>query len=333
MEEQNHENAEPVQKKKEGSSLRSKPWMVSTFVLGILVVLILIGSFSGITGNAISGNKAGNNLINFAVSQGVNATLINVTSDGSFYKVFLSINNQEAPYFVTKDGKYFVSESYLVPLTAKETAPNTNTETQEIPKSTKPSVELYVFTYCPYGTQSEKGILPVVKLLGDQIDFKIRQIGAMHGDFEKVEAQRQLCIEKNYPDKYLDYVLAFDTNADIGACNGVDTCVNPLINAIYTKLGISASKINSCMTSDGLTMYNAEVSNAQSLGVSGSPTLIINGVQANSGRDPASYLDTICQAFSDGSVPVECGEQLSSTSPSAGFGSTSGSSGSAAQCN
>ena len=54
----------------------------------------------------------------------------------------------------------------------------------------------------------------------------------------------------------------------------------------------------------------------------------------NSARDPASYLDTICQAFSDGSVPEECGEQLSTTAYSAGFGYNAGTttSGSAAQC-
>ena len=33
----------------------------------------------------------------------------------------------------------------------------------------------------------EKAMIPVVKLLGDKIDFTIRQIGAMHGDFEKLK--------------------------------------------------------------------------------------------------------------------------------------------------
>jgi len=332
MEEHNHEHTEPVHKAKKGSLLRDKPWVVSTFVLGILILILLVGNLYGVTGKVVSKEKAGENILNFATSQGMTAEVVSVTSEGSFYKVVLVIDGNDIPVYVTKDGKYFTSS--LIPLTSEDKTSDTpapDTSTQEIPKSVKPSVELYVFTYCPYGTQAEKGIIPVVELLGDKIDFSIRQIGAMHGEYEKIEAERQLCIEKNYPTKFLNYLTEFNGNANIGACNGVDTCVNPLINAIYTKLGISATKINACMTSDGVALYSAEEENSQSQGVSGSPTLIINGVKANSGRDSASYLDTICQAFSDGSVPTECGQQLSSVSPSPGFGTSAGTS-SGTQC-
>ena len=332
------ENIESTFKVKRGNLFRDKPWVVSTFVLGILVILLLVGSL-GITGGTVSEKSAGDAILSLANSQGADAELVNVVKEGDFYKVTLSIDGNNVPVYVTKDGKYFTSS--LIPLTeqTQETSPNSNSNTntqtpaQDIPKSTKPSVELYVFTYCPYGTQSEKGIIPVVELLGDKIDFKIRQIGAMHGEYEKIEAERQLCIEKEYPAKYLDYVLAFALNSEIGACGGEATCVGPKIDALYTKLGISKAKIESCIASDGLTIYNAELSNSQKVGVSGSPTLIINGVKISSARDSASYLDVVCQAFSDGSVPAECGEQLSSASPSAGFGTGTTSGGAtAAQC-
>ncbi len=43
-------------------------------------------------------------------------------------------------------------------------------------------------SYCPYGTQAEKGILPVVALLGDKIDFKLRTVHyVLHGDKEDLE--------------------------------------------------------------------------------------------------------------------------------------------------
>ena len=330
------ENIESTFKVKRGNLFRDKPWVVSTFVLGILVILLLVGSL-GITGGTVSEKSAGDAILSLANSQGADAELVNVVKEGDFYKVTLSIDGNNVPVYVTKDGKYFTSS--LIPLTeqTQETSPNSNsnsnTPAQDIPKSTNPSVELYVFTYCPYGTQSEKGIIPVVELLGDKIDFKIRQIGAMHGEYEKIEAERQLCIEKEYPAKYLDYVLAFALNSEIGACGGEATCVGPKIDALYTKLGISKAKIESCIASDGLTIYNAELSNSQKVGVSGSPTLIINGVKISSARDSASYLDVVCQAFSDGSVPIECGEQLSSASPSAGFGTGTTSGGAtAAQC-
>ena len=74
------------------------------------------------------------------------------------------------------------------------------------------------------------------------------------------------------------------------------------------------------MTGEGENLYNAEVQNSNSKGVSGSPTVLINGVSALASRSPAGVLDAVCQAFTDASVPEACGTQLSSTSSVAGFG-------------
>lgn len=314
--------------------VKKNPWVISTFVLGIIALILLVIVFrGGITGNVISADVAGEKLIAFANAQGADATLVKVNDNGEFYEVVVSINGQELPLYVTKDGEFFTQA--LIPLTG-EVVSNTNPNTQtpvEVPKSDKPNVELYVFTYCPYGTQSEKGILPVIELLGDKINFKIRQIGAMHGEYEKIEAERQLCIEKQYPTKFLDYVAGFASNAEVGNCKGDATCVAPLIDALYTKLGVDKAKIESCMKSDGVRLYAAEETNSKTQGVSGSPTLIVNGEKVQSGRDSASYLETICSAFN--TAPAECDKVLSSASPSPGFGastSTGSASSAAADC-
>ncbi|MDH3353103.1 MAG: hypothetical protein OEL87_01525, partial [Nanoarchaeota archaeon] len=184
--------------------------------------------------------------------------------------------------------------------------------------------------YSPYGTQSEKGLLPVVKLLGNKIDFKIRQIGAMHGAHEELEAKRQLCIEKEAPTKLLDYVEKFALNSEIGACRGNAECVNPIIDALYTELGINKVKIDSCIESNGDALYAAEKQNAKERGIGGSPTLVINGVKSKIGRDSASYLAGICSAFN--TAPEECDETISSAAPSPGFGGTTSSASTSAQC-
>jgi len=73
-------------------------------------------------------------------------------------------------------------------------------------KKDVPEVELFVMSHCPYGTQMEKGILPVVELLGDKIDFKIRFVYyAMHGEKEVNEEARQYCIQKEQKDKFISY--------------------------------------------------------------------------------------------------------------------------------
>ena len=308
--------------------IKKNPWMISTLVFGIIALILLIMVFrGGITGNVISADAAGQRLIEFANAQGVATTLVGVNDTGEFYEVIVSINGQDLPLYVTKDGEFFTQS--LIPLTGNVVS---NTDSQqasaEIPKSDKPVVELYVFTYCPYGTQAEKGIIPVAKLLGDKIDFKIRQIGAMHGEYEKIEAQRQLCIEKQYPAKFLDYVNSFASSSEIGNCNGDATCVSPLIDALYTKLGINKAGIEACMKTDGASLYSAEEANSKAQGVSGSPTLIINGEKAQSGRDSASYLEVICSAFN--TAPSECSQTLSAASPNPGFGSSTSTSASAA---
>jgi hypothetical protein len=321
MEEEKKEAEQYHKKMNITSKVRENPWILSTLVCGILSVVLIVSIFSGgFTGNVISAKSAGEKILNFYQDMGIQGLALGSVSEVSgLYEVDLKYKNQTIPIYVTKDGKSFTES--LTP-TGDAVSDSSSTTQKDIPKSDKPIVELYVFSYCPYGTQMEKAMIPVVKLLGDKIDFQIRQIGAMHGDFEKVEAQRQLCIEKNYPTKLLDYILAFDSDS---TCSTGDTaCVATKTSSIFTKLGIDVSKINSCMTSEGITLYDAEVSNAQSKGVSGSPTLIINGVEAQASRSPEGVKGAICTAFNN--VPSECSTTLDTNQASAGFGSSTSSS-------
>ncbi len=326
-EKKEHEHAHELHehhKKNLTEKIRKNPWILASFIFGVLVFVLLIVTFySNFTGHTISKEKAADNLVSYlntiADSQ---ITLVNVEAKGDLYLATIDYKGQDIPFYLTRDGKYYTNT--LSPISSEQ-----NSETQtEVPKTDKPSVELYVFSYCPYGTQMEKAIIPAVKLLGDKIDFKIRQIGAMHGDFEKVEAERQLCIEKNYPAKFLDYVLAFDT--DSTCSTGDAACIATKTTSIYSKLGIDASKINSCMASEGETLYNAEVSNSQDKGVSGSPTLIINGIETQSSRSAEGVKGTICNAFNN--VPSVCSQILDNNQASPGFGSGTSSGSSGTQC-
>lgn len=86
----------------------------------------------------------------------------------------------------------------------------------------KPTLELFVMSYCPFGVQAEEKIIPIVKRFGDKIDFKLRFIArgkespspqditpftSLHGYPEVAENIRQLLIAREYPDRYLDYIL------------------------------------------------------------------------------------------------------------------------------
>jgi glutaredoxin len=325
------EKIDKSEKKDFISKTRSNPWMFSTFVLGIIVIVLLFSTFSGrLTGGTISDTTAADNLISFLNQNAPSEVVLkDVSSESGLYKVNVDYQGNEIPLYVTKDGKYFIQG--VVPLSSSDST-DSGTKQTDVPKTTKPSVELYVFTYCPYGLQMEKAFAPVVTALGSKIDFKIRQIGAMHGEYEKQEAIRQLCIEKEYPDKFLQYVNAFALDTKIGACGGKDECVLPLIDGLYKTLGIDKAKITSCISSKGASLYSAEEANSKSKGVSGSPTLIINGVETQASRSPDAVKTAICSAFT--TAPSECSQALSTTAASPGFGvsTSTASTSTAAQC-
>ena len=99
------------------------------------------------------------------------------------------------------------------------------------------------------------------------------------------------------------------------------------------EVGIDQTKLNECIDTNAEGYYDTDSVLSEGYGVRGSPTLVVNGVIANSGRSSAAYLDTICSAFNE--APEECLEELSAANPSAGFGyNTDGtpSAASAAQC-
>ena len=190
------------------NSIKSNPWMASTIVVGIIaVILMIILASGGITGNVISETEAGKKIIDFAEAQGVDVTLSEVNEKGNLYEVVVLFEGQELPLYITKDGNYLVQG--LAPLESVS-SPSPEPEPQEIPKSDKPKVELFVMTHCPYGIEAQKVFAPVMDLLSEFADMRVRFVYyAMHGKNEVEEEMRQTCIQQEYSDKYLDYLTCF----------------------------------------------------------------------------------------------------------------------------
>ncbi len=188
------------------------------------------------------------------------------------------------------------------------------------PKSDKPVVELFVMSYCPYGTQMEKGILPVALLFGDKIDFQVKFVNyAMHGPKEIKENLRQYCIETEQGDKYLSYLNCFLKANDTNACMaqaGVDTAqLATCTAATDQQYSVTQNMENPQGPYPSFLVDDAD---NKKYGVSGSPTLVINGVEVSPSRDSASLLHAVCSSFNV--QPEECTAKLSSDQPSPGFG-------------
>ena len=214
---------------------------------------------------------------------------------------------------MTRDGKFLIMPNGIIEIEKLEAAAKSLTHSQsskessnqEIPKSEKPKVELFVMTYCPFGMQSEKGIIPIFELFEEKIDSKIRFVHYfMHGKNEEEETYRQVCIREEQQSKYIDYLKCF---LDAGES---EKCIE--------KVNINKVKLDSCIKGRAQQYYSEDAELSKKYGVRGSPTLVINGVIVQSGRSQAAYLLTICSTFV--SPPEECEESVSNITPSPGFG-------------
>jgi len=326
VEEQKEEQA--VVTEEFGESKTGNPWKFVSIILGISVIVLLVIVFKGgLTGNVVGGQDAAGTLVDYLNTKtGGGVEFDSVKDLGSLYEVVILYEKDEIPVYITKDGKYYVQG--VIPIVEEGSV---ESNTTDVPKSDKPKVEAFVFSYCPYGLQFEKAMAPVYELLKDKADINIVAIGAMHGEFEKVESFRQLCIQKEYgKDKLWSYLKKFAVDTEIGSCDGDKDCLDPLISDLFSQLSISESKINSCMTKDAEALYNADMARAKELGETGSPGFVINGVDVQVARNPEAIKQAICSAFN--TAPSVCEETLSTASSSAGFGASASSSSSSATC-
>jgi hypothetical protein len=310
--------------------MRENPWVVATFVLGIVTLILLISNFSGgLNGGAgvAPQSDVQAKVLQFVKSQVTDpVSVVNTSFKDGFYQVLVLYQGKDIPVYVSADGKNLVQG--IMPLdqliqTSQNTTP-AQTQPTTVTKSDKPVVEAFVFAYCPYGLQFEKALFPVYDLLKAKADINIVYIGAMHGEFEHVESLRQIAILKLYGnDKLFAYLKEFDVNTNIGSCNGDATCLDKYLPAIYTKLGMNKANIESYMNTNSEAIYQADEARASSLGISGSPTFVINGAQAQVSRTPDSIGKAVCNAFN--TTPTECSTALSTAATSAGFGASTGS--------
>lgn len=282
----------------------------------------------------LSPQEAAQNAINYInenlLQKGVTASLVDVVEENGLYKIRLKVGEKEFISYVTKDGKILFPEEGI-DLEKKIAKEETPTSTQEIQKTDKPDVKLFVMAYCPYGLQMEKAYLPVYNLLKEKADMGIYFVNyIMHEKKEIDENLRQYCIQKEEKEKYYDYLSCFVKAGEF------EKCLN--------EAKIDKEKMNSCISETDKEYKITQLYNDKSTwlsgryprfdvhtdlnekyGVQGSPTVVINDkVVEVSSRSPEKFKEVICQAFN--SPPEECSQTLSNTTFSPGFGLETGTS-------
>lgn len=259
------------------------------------------------------------------------ASLAGVEDKGTIYKIRIKIGENEYESYVSKDGKFLFPEGIELITTSN------NPASADIEKRDNPDVKLFVMSYCPYGLQMQKALLPVYDLLENRANIGVYFVNyIMHEKEEIDENLRQYCIQKEEKGKYGAYLGCFVEDGNFESC--------------LSEAGIDRTKLSKCVSdadkefsitaqyNDRNTWINGNFPNFpvqddlnKQYGVQGSPTLVINDkVVEDAERVPEKIKELICSSFN--SPPSECSQSLSNESPAPGFGEQADSGGNGGGC-
>ena len=298
----------------------------------ILVALLVVGMMQTGQGTVIPpaacGGKAVAYINNNLVQSGTNVTLVSIAESRGLYELKAQYQSEVITLYTTKDCTLLFTNTVNMTTTGSQPAVQETTATHTPVKSTRPTVDMYVMSFCPYGTQAETVMSPVVDLLKAKADIRIRYIttitgstadsvDSLHGMSEAKEDLQQVCINKYYPEKFWAYLDTFNKEC-YPSWQNATTLASCRKNTTET-LSIDSVKIDACAQgAEGLALLKADETASAKDGATASPMLFINGVQYSGARTPDAFKKAICNSFD--TVPVECTTVLSSTSASASGG-------------
>lgn len=252
-------------------------------VLGVFITLTLIIDNSSLSTQKIA-KKSVNYLNKNILQEGQKADLVDFSKESGVIKIKIKIGDNDYDSYVTKDGKLFFPEVLKInPKEDKAVDQNKNSQASDskakqtcenIAKSDSPILEAYIVSKCPFGLQMQRAMADAIKNIPSlEKSIKVRYIGniyegkitAMHGDAEAQENLRQICLREEQSNKYWKYI-----SCHIGA-GDVDGCLN--------SVGVNINKLGECMTNKnkGIAYAKDDFDLSSKYGISGSPTLMLNG--------------------------------------------------------
>ncbi|MEX2016882.1 MAG: thioredoxin domain-containing protein [Candidatus Pacearchaeota archaeon] len=287
-------------------SLRKNPWILSTFVLIVMAVVILfasIGGFSGsLTGNAISANDAGNILLNAFESQGATGISVDSVEEMSgVYQVNFLYQGQISPAFITKDGKFLVD---LTPLPDSDVNAGSDSgggysgtvsasaDDDAVLGDANAPITIIEFSdyQCPFCAKFWSETLPLIKknyIDTGKVklvfrDFPLTNIHPMaQPAAEAAECVRKVAGSDEAYFKYHDKL--FENQNSLSESN------------LKTWAKQQGQNIDSCLDSGEFTdEVLADMADGSAAGVTGTPGFVINGILV-SGAQPYSVFEQIIE--------------------------------------
>jgi len=161
----------------------------------------------------------------------------------------------------------------------------------------KARVEFFVMSQCPFGSQVEVGIGPVMEKMGGDVDLTIDFIGneangqltSMHGESEVKGDKVQLCAIKHYPAQSLKFINCMNENMR-GIPGNWESCAS--------RFGFEMPKMKACYEGvEGTELLKASFAKAAQRRARGSPTIYIANKPYNGPRSELAFTRAICDAF------------------------------------
>ncbi|MFC2143989.1 DsbA family protein, partial [Candidatus Aenigmatarchaeota archaeon] len=268
------------------------------------------------------------------IPPGYSCSLSSIESANGIYTVKTLYNGNIIPVYATNDGMLLLigtlydmagdSEPPEQPPGQEE--PETSEKCDEVPKAAKAKMETWLVSMCPFAAQAMKGMYYVAKLFDDKADVDVRFITSidsqgnplsMHGEAEKTENQRQICLREEQPGIFWDYIHCYAETGD------PDTC--------ETSVGVDSDALDDCFDNRGSGYLLSEAADwmniYQPAGGRGSPTFFVNGMRVSeyefdsSGRSSNNIKNILCCGMI--TELEECFYELDKTNPPRGFGSYS----------
>lgn len=173
-------------------------------------------------------------------------------------------------------------------------------------------LDVFVMSDCPYGNMAELAVAEVVDAFGKNIDLHINYIASknsdgtfdsLHGEYEAKEDKIELCVNHYYPAKTLSFVNCMNNKDSIKTADWTECAKENNINS---------STISKCADgAEGTYLLTENIKIADGMGISASPTWIVNNKYEGYGLDAETIKELFCQ-YNSGLAA--CSQTLSTSS-------------------
>jgi len=288
---------------------RSNPWMISTLVLGVLLIGFVAYTVTGagITGNVVGSSSVAQNVVDYLNGKtGGGVTLDSVSKENGVYKIMVNYNGQTLPVYATADGKNLISD--LIPLDGSaDTTTNTGStggtvtidpaQLANVPmegsKNAKVQVVVFSDFQCPFCERFYSDAYKQIKTnyidAGKDVAVYFKHFPlSFHPEAQKAaEAAQCAYDQKGNAGFWAMHDKMFENQASLSVDNEKKWA---------REINLNGAEFDSCLDSGKNAKLVADSeAYGQTLGVSGTPTVFING-QSVVGAQPFSAFKQVIDA-------------------------------------